>query len=72
MENKMTKRFYSIFDEHGNCIGRWDGDIHHVFVYTKYRQAKKDAIALNIPNYQVGTAENALYYSVGSKLSQNS
>lgn len=54
------KRTYSIFDQVGCCVGRWDGNWHYVLVFDSYRAATRDAIKLGIPNFQIGTASNAL------------
>lgn len=54
------KNSYSIFDELGCCVGRWDGNWHYVLIFDCYKTAKKTAIELKIPNFQIGTASNAL------------
>lgn len=44
---------YAILDEKGNVIGEWSGSVHWIGIYERKQEAELNAIALNIPNYQL-------------------
>jgi hypothetical protein len=50
---------YSIIDENNQVIGEWQGQVHIVMCYRTKKEAKIDALSLNIP-YQIVKSEVAL------------
>jgi hypothetical protein len=58
----MRKRtYYSIIDHENRVVGEWTGaGIHLVMLYESRSCAKKEAIKLRIPDYQIVRAEVAM------------
>jgi hypothetical protein len=52
--------YWAILDQQGDVVGEWDGQAHLVTIYESKKEASEDAIALNIPNYQICRAAEAL------------
>lgn len=53
-------KYWAILDQQGEVIGEWNGQVHWVGIYESKKEAKQEAIALNIPDYQICMASVAL------------
>ena len=46
-------KYWTILDGNDRVIGTWGGNIHWVMIFEKKSEAKKEAIKLNIPKFQI-------------------
>ena len=53
-------KYWAILDCDNRVIGEWNGNTHWVSLYEQKSEAKKTAIALNIPNFQIVDAAKAM------------
>lgn len=53
-------KYWAILDQDNRVIGEWSAGVHLVPVFEKKSEAKKTAINLNIPKFQIVDAVIAM------------
>lgn len=53
-------KYWAILDKENRVVGEWNGNTHWVSLYEQKSEAKNQAIALNIPNFQIVDAAKAM------------
>ncbi|MGK7881121.1 MAG: hypothetical protein AB4060_13605 [Crocosphaera sp.] len=53
-------KYWAILDQHNHVIGEWSIGVHSVPIFEKKSEAKKTAINLNIPKFEIVDATIAM------------
>ncbi|MDJ0583279.1 hypothetical protein [Crocosphaera sp.] len=53
-------KYWSILDQDNRVVGEWSAGVHLVSIFEKKSEAKKTALNLNIPQFQIVDATIAM------------